>query len=161
MDQITVGGRNVSYQIRPTYLLQRGHVDQFWKPDEKIKTGDYIKFDYMGASEFEWGALPKFQREINARLGTFKIYPYVHKGERYFYACMPSQQEEYSLNLYGVLTGLIKMKCSGRFDTQSTNVWFDMTNMVLLARSESTMRNLFMTIPNSVRYMDEQQRKNT
>lgn len=151
----------MGYEIRPTYLLQRGHVDQFLKPLHGTITGDYVKLDYMGASEFEWGAIPKFQRDIHARLSSFRIYPYFFKGERYFYACMPSQQEAYSLNLGAVLSGKVQLKsgCGGRFDTHSTNVWFDLTNTVLLARAESTLRNLFETIPNSIKFMDQEKSK--
>ena len=43
------------------YLIQRG---KFESRDFKEGIDSILKFDYMGSSEFEWGALPKSLQAI-------------------------------------------------------------------------------------------------
>lgn len=51
-------------------LVQRGKFRSF--DDRKIKGLDaLIEYDYMGASEFEWGALPRSLDRILAHLGEY------------------------------------------------------------------------------------------
>ena len=48
--------------LKKFYLIQRGN----FKNDEKSLTGSdgVVNLDYMGATEFEWGAIPKARIEL-------------------------------------------------------------------------------------------------
>ena len=48
--------------MKKFYLIQRGN----FKNDEKSLTGSdgVVNLDYMGATEFEWGAIPKARIEL-------------------------------------------------------------------------------------------------
>jgi hypothetical protein len=50
------------------YLVQRATIK-----DNEMKTGidSILLFDYMGSSEFEWGALPKSLKEIRAQIADY------------------------------------------------------------------------------------------
>jgi len=50
------------------YLIQRGEI-----VDREYKEGidSIISFDYMGSSEFEWGALPESLKRIRAKIDTY------------------------------------------------------------------------------------------
>ncbi len=48
------------------YLVQRGHIDEV-NPENEHKFLGFVDLDYMGSSEFEWGAIPRaFTRLMRA-----------------------------------------------------------------------------------------------
>lgn len=50
------------------YTIQRGFFEE---RDCKKGIDSIIKFDYMGASEFEWGALPKALKRLRKNVGEY------------------------------------------------------------------------------------------
>ena len=74
--------------MRP-YLIQRGKfkdaaLDQITGPDS------ILRWDYMGSSEFEWGALPQSLRRMDARHADYAVHetPHVsHDGQRVYLLC--------------------------------------------------------------------------
>lgn len=53
------------------YLVQRA---SFKKRENRIGIDAILSFDYMGSSEFEWGALPASLKRIRANIANFKFY---------------------------------------------------------------------------------------
>lgn len=51
-------------EIIPSYLIQRGKVNKFGDEYNTYAVFDFVNLDYMGSSEFEWGALPKSLNHI-------------------------------------------------------------------------------------------------
>lgn len=149
-------------KIRKVWLLQRAKAKTF---NKNIMTGDYLSLDYMGASEFEWGAIPKFQRDTNARLPNMIIDSVTNCGKTLFFACEPDQVVDYKDELSNLLAGRRPLKESARIDSKwidpndLPDTWLDITNNCFISTKREVVENLFKTIPNSVRYMDEQKRK--
>ncbi len=61
------------------YLIQRGKIRSY---EEETKKGidKILSFDYMGYSEFEWGALPDSLKRIRKRLADYNIRDYDIQG---------------------------------------------------------------------------------
>lgn len=58
--------------IRTPYLIQRAHINNPLAPATE-RLGKAVRFDYMGASEFEWGALPASFRRMQAQQQKFSV----------------------------------------------------------------------------------------
>lgn len=163
-------------KIVQPYLLQRAKAQEF-KPD--LKTGDYLKFDYMGSAEFEFGAIPRFQRNINDKLSKLRPFKVpIADGTELWILCEVDQAYDYSKMIEDLYAGKLRTKESTGFNRKevlyvgkkrtalydqphapfSNDVWFDLDNELIIARNEQTLLNLKQTIANSVRYMDEQQK---
>lgn len=80
--------------MRNPYLIQRGTI----KNPAKIEGIDsLVKFDYMGAAEFEWGALPKALKEICGILDELEIHSLdikTTKGETLWLLCKNEDVEQ-------------------------------------------------------------------
>jgi hypothetical protein len=65
------------------WLIQRGSFNNL-KKEYKGLTGreGLIDLDYMGSSEFEWGAIPKAYRRIKGEFNQY-IYHYIHDVKDY------------------------------------------------------------------------------
>jgi hypothetical protein len=61
--------------IKPD-LIQRA---VFYKKEGK-GIDSILRFDYMGSSEFEWGALPKSLKRVRANLGEYVQFQYSFKN---------------------------------------------------------------------------------
>lgn len=159
------------------YLIQRAKALEF-KPE--LLTGDYLKLDYMGAAEFEFGAIPKFQRAVNAKLDKLRPFKVpIADGTEMWILSTLEDSYEYSQKIEDLYAGKFRLKEPPRFTAKETlfvgkkrtplydaphapfefDVWFDLDNELILARNEQILLNLIKTIPNSVRYMDGQKKK--
>ncbi len=54
--------------LKPAYLIQRG---KFEDRDYKKGIDSIIHFEYMGAAEFEWGALPESLEKIRKNISDY------------------------------------------------------------------------------------------
>jgi hypothetical protein len=83
--------------IARPYLIQRG---QFKDIKEETIAGldSLISYDYMGSSEFEWGALPQSLKRMTSSWNTYGIFtvPKVHDADGLvpFLLCRKSQAED-------------------------------------------------------------------
>ncbi len=164
-------------ELREPWLVQRCKAEKF---SPTLRTGEYLKLDYMGSSEFEWGAIPQFQRDMLEKLSSLVISSITHSGMTLFYASTKDQVEQYGNILKDLIDGKFRMKersgikeketlyvgakRTAMYDQPhapySTDVWLDLTNGLFFARTEEAVKNLFTTIPNAVRYMDQQAKAN-
>lgn len=162
--------------IKEPYLVQRASVKTN-AINTETKTGDYLNLDYMGSAEFEFGAFPKFQREVFAKLATLKIFELTHKETTLFYLATDADNTEYKEMLVKLLSGQIYTKARVGFSEKQTmylqkgnkkeavfnhpeaqfqfDTWFDLSNNLVFSRKKEVIENLFNTIPNSIKYMDE------
>lgn len=160
--------------VRAPYLVQRCSVKTGFHSG--LKTGDYLKLDYMGSSEFEWGAIPKFQREILPKLALLKQGVVVHGGYTLYFLAPLDQHTDYAQILKDLIDRKTRTKESLHMDFKETiyvgkkqtpmydqphapysvTVWFDLDNQLIFARDPKVLENLLITIPNSVRFMDAQ-----
>lgn len=168
-------GKSKVELIRDPWLIQRCSVKAPF--DSNLKTGDYLKLDYMGSAEFEFGAIPKFQREIHPKLDRLHIFEYTHHdGVKLYFWCELEQKDAYTAVVQKLMSKSIRLKESMHLDFKetlyvgknrkpmydqphapfTTTVWFDLTNNLVIARDRQVLHNLLTTIPNSVRFMDQQ-----
>lgn len=148
------------------YLIQRCKLAHDCEWTSTIRTGQYLSLEYMGSSEFEWGAIPKFQREVNEKLSKLIEFTTVHKDVRLYFLCEPAQVNEYRQMLHDLIDNKIRTKESVRITTTwtedplypltETEVWLDLSNGLIFARKSEYLDALRITIPNSVKYMDQQ-----
>jgi hypothetical protein len=50
--------------MKQPWLIQRARINKPYNIFKGLKMSDAVHFDYMGSSEFEWGALPKAFRYL-------------------------------------------------------------------------------------------------
>lgn len=63
---------------KPPYLIQRVMIH----PRDRKGIDGYFSFDYMGSSEFEWGALPKALSSMREHAGVYPDKPVRIKDEK-------------------------------------------------------------------------------
>lgn len=120
--------------MRNPYLVQRGTI----KNPAKIEGIDsLIKFDYMGAAEFEWGALPKALKEICGIFDELEMHSSnikTTKGETLWLLCKNEDVEQLrefwskvSKDTYSVKTiEVLWYNRTGAFDpVGNINFWWD------------------------------------
>jgi len=129
-----------------TYRIQRGTIREEMNTDKKgIDT--IIDFDYMGASEYEWGALPEslvvIRKDINEY--TYLDVPINNKVITVF--CQNSQKSDIKTFLTELGDGKMHTKMGSYFDRYlkpskheiewqtkhplETNFWWDVDNNLM------------------------------
>lgn len=94
----------ISLKNNQNYYIQRveRHYDEF---NEGRKGLDYyVTFDYMGSSEFEWGALPKSWKFMKENADQYKLttIPMVLGGNEYNVFCVipKDTEDQYMIDLF-------------------------------------------------------------
>lgn len=146
-------------EIKNPWLIQRAQTRAF---EKHFLTGNYLKLEYMGSAEFEFGAIPAFQRRLHAKLNSLEIFEVEHNGLTLFMLCDPIDSNPYSDVLKQLIENKIRLKegsnlnrLSGEY-AEATNTWLDLTNDLAFALNRETLENLRVTVPNSIAYMDAQ-----
>jgi hypothetical protein len=162
--------------IKEPYLIQRASV-QTNAINTATKTGDYLNLDYMGSAEFEFGAFPKFQREVFAKLQTLQIFELSYNETTLFFLSTVADEVSYKDMIIKLISGKIYTKARVGFSEKQTmyfkkgkkkeavfdhpdapfqfDTWCDLSNNLVFSRKKEVLENLFNTIPNSIKYMDE------
>ena len=173
---------NSSFDLRVVqpWLLQRCTVREGRDP-QTLKTSEYLDLDYMGSAEFEFGSIPEFLRKMANRSPQLIPQQHTHNGETLYFFSSAIQAELYCKVIEDLLDNKCRMKERSGIREKETmyigkgkkekavfdhpdapykfNVWFDLSNNVIIARSPEVLTNLKVTIRNSVQYMDEQKSK--
>ena len=68
--------------MKAPYLIQRAHIKSPLT-DGSTRLSQAVSFDYMGSSEFEWGALPHSFRRMQQQIPywTIRLVPSIVEGE--------------------------------------------------------------------------------
>lgn len=86
----------MTQKIRP-HLIQRCTFKKNVKPSEAVNFSAVAEQDYMGSSEFEFGAKNASLKVITAELDQYQLFetPIKNKdGERLFLFCKPEHEKE-------------------------------------------------------------------
>lgn len=134
--------------MRDPYLIQRCEVKQDWSQAKTVS--EALKLDYMGSSEFEWGAIPQFIEQMSKK-EDLKVFSHVVNKTEYFILCQKNEIEEYKNILQKLADDQVRTK---EFVFNSTtNFWMDLTNKVafslnkdVLAKSPSLFKNSVQVI---------------
>ena len=161
--------------ITKPYLIQRGVINRPLA-DASNKLSNAVNLDYMGSAEFEFGALPKSLRVLQANKAVLvqRKLPQIMQGEsqlRVVTFMDDEQWAEYSGCLVRLRTNKpspIRTKEGTRFDVESlersarlglsstTDFWWDIQNHVMWSFDKQFMNRLPEYLQSSWAYMDAQ-----
>lgn len=160
--------------MKTMYLVQRGVIKEI---NKKFPLSKAINFDYMGAAEFEFGALPKSLKFIKENFDKYKNIR-VKKLKNYnnnelivFHPFNDEEFEDYKQYLIRLSEGKLQtkgytafycnfisddklseltLKCDRKF-----NFWWDIENNVMFHFSKNLKNSLPDILINSFKKMDE------
>jgi hypothetical protein len=115
----------------------------------------------MGSSEFEFGALPQWQRDFFKKFTTLVVREVTHKKESFWILVDESQADAYAQIMKDLIDDKIRTKervglkdMKYKTDQFEFDCWWDLTNIVAFARNRQILHNLKTTVYNSVSYMN-------
>lgn len=166
------------YEFRKPYLVQRGAIHRPLGKYEGVKLTSAVDMDYMGAAEFEFGALPLSLRRIQAQMQLFQQYKLdSHKvtceGHDYVLRVFANfdtdeQKEQYEGWLHEIAADTVRLKehtgfeIHGRgtnfpkIDRFGTDFWWDIKNDVMFSFDKNFMNRIERHLKKSFDYMDSQ-----
>ncbi len=120
------------------YLIQRAKLEKH--PNERAVGIDrLLDFDYMGSSEFEYGALPDSLKQVRAEIDAYKMYDYVFKNnpsKSVTVYCKATDEKEVNGFLEQLSKNKIRLKevcdlseyVSGERGYRNSDFWWDIDN---------------------------------
>lgn len=156
-------------QVKPIYLVQRGSIRRPIILYTDVKISEAVYLDYMGSSEFEFGALPKSLRVFGSEADalTSRVVPSITDSDgrplRVVSLLTDDQWVEYLAYLYEVRKGTRHLKENSyfipMFDGQTgrdkTDFWWDIENHVMWSFDKKFMSGLVGCLAASLNYMNE------
>jgi len=147
------------------WLVQRGTVEKDWTKGMKVT--EFIRPDYMGSAEFEFGTLPKSLRAMGEKnLEQFKF----SMGDKVIYVlCEKEEYDEVKDNIVKLANGSIRLKewVSLRdwvypevrgHDLQedpSDNFWWDVGGHYVFSLKHNAIRDFPKALETSLEYMKQ------
>lgn len=154
--------------IQVPWLIQRCKLKPGWKPTSMVS--EYLSFDYMGSSEFEFGTIPKALREFHKRLNELNHHRLQINGKVIHILAKDSQVPGYTkfleefANASDPLHGGPRLKeftSIGHFlqeveqpSYMDDEFWIDLDNFVAIGQNKGPIMNFKDSVVNSVRFMD-------
>lgn len=159
--------------MRAPYLIQRAEIETPLA-ERYTRLSQAVDFDYMGSSEFEWGALPKSFRQIELKADAWicRIVPEITEGDtplRVWSAFTDEEFKEYVgyLLLFRSGKNAPHTKESVRFEADrvhstslNTDFWWDIDNHVMFGFKKEFMKRVGYYVAASINYMNEQKELN-
>jgi hypothetical protein len=140
--------------------------------DPSLRLSQQLIYDYMGASEFEWGALPRSFRAIHADLSNYKVEevvvsdPTTTRRVFVFHNLSTPESQELSkwLNLAYCDDRSSRTKEPMLFArryreppfSSATDLWHDISNHIMWSTNHDLVNAVPALLSNTVRYLDEQ-----
>ena len=155
--------------IRTPYLIQRGEIRRPMHAATS-RLSQAVDLDYMGSAEFEFGALPKSQRAMQAARGSILLRKVesIKAGEQTLrvLSCLDDEQfAAYTQYLHQMRADKIRLKENSRFGADyemgeytRTDFWWDIQHHVMWSFDKPFMNRLAGILESSWAYMDEQAR---
>lgn len=127
--------------IEKPYLIQRAKFEKHASKDAK-GIDSLLRFDYMGAAEFEFGALPKSLKRVREEIEQYTSFQYSFKNnptKLVTVFCKKEQIEEVTKVLELLVAGKIHLKghcdlnyfvkpIEGRDPSWYNDFWWDIIN---------------------------------
>jgi hypothetical protein len=135
-----------------TWLIQRG---KFENREYKSGIDSILSFDYMGSSEFEWGALPKSLGNIRGELNEYTYLDVPMKNKVITVFCKDSQKSDIKLYLTELAENKMRLKEFSAFDSyikddeyfkDRFDFWWDIENDLMFWKKNSEFESKFKTI---------------
>jgi hypothetical protein len=135
-----------------TWLIQRG---KFENREDKSGIDSILSFDYMGSSEFEWGALPKSLGNIRSELNEYTYLDVPLKDKVITVFCKDSHKSDVKLYLTELAENKMRLKEFSAFDSYIKNdgyfkdrfdFWWDIENNLMFWKKNIEFESKFKTI---------------
>ncbi len=137
-----------------TTLIQRA---KFENRDYKKGIDSIVHFDYMGSSEFEWGALPESLGKIRDAINNYTYLDVPIKDKVITVFCKDSQKSEVKQYLTELSENKWNLKeysdfdnyINPRFIESRTDFWWDISNNIMFWRKNNEFESKFKIIINT------------
>ena len=134
-----------------TWLIQRG---KFKNREHKNGIDSIVSFDYMGSSEFEWGALPESLGKIRDLINDYTYLDVPIKDKVITVFCKDSQKSEVKQYLTELSENKWHLQEYSDFDNyinpqfmkSRTDFWWDISNHLMFWRKDNEFESKFKTI---------------
>lgn len=135
-----------------TWLIQRGKFEDM---EHKSGIDSILSFDYMGSSEFEWGALPKSLGNIRSELNEYTYLDVPMQDKVITVFCKDSQKSDIKLYLTELAKNKMRLKEFSAFDSYIKNdgyfkdrfdFWWDIENDLMFWKKNNEFETKFKTI---------------
>lgn len=148
------------------YLIQRGKFKDLPKGKGPCRLSVAVSMDYMGSSEFEWGALPKSFRQIESFRPEFKlrVVDTILEDEQPLQVWSFFDDEQFAL-YEGYLSNLRFTRNTSTKEYTDFNVndrktskvdfWWDIENGVMFGFNKDRMNKVGQHVDDSLAYMNE------
>jgi hypothetical protein len=134
-----------------TYLIQRGRFE-----NRNFKKGidSIINLDYMGSSEFEFGAIPESLGNIRKSINEYTYLDMQVKDKIITVFCKESQKSDVKIYLDQLAVNNMKLKEHSDFDNyidpihlkNRTDFWWDLQNDLMFWKKNNEFETKFKTI---------------
>ena len=150
--------------MKTPYLVQRGEIK---RPLGTGRFSEVVDLDYMGSAEFEFGALPKSLRALQARVGDIKLtvdnrITDNERSLRVLHTFNEVEFEEYFKFVLRMRGNDLRLKESTRFEAGRApckydvcDIWWDIENHVFWSFDKIFMNRLGDSLVASWKYMDD------
>jgi len=135
-----------------TYLIQRA---KFENRDFKKGIDSIVDFDYMGSSEFEWGALPESLTNIRSQINEYTYLDCPIKDKVITVFCKNSQKVDVKVYLEQLSENKMQLKEYSAFDSyindeagfrNKSDFWWDIENHLMFWKKNPGFELKFKTI---------------
>ena len=150
---------------RTPYLIQRGEIRRpLASPSARLS--DAVNLDYMGSAEFEFGAMPKSLRALQASVDALQktVLESIQVAGvplKVVHALSPEEIPQYEAHLLAMRENKLRLKALSRFAANyesqysHTDFWWDIDNHVMWSFDKGFMCRLPEYLASSWKYMDE------
>jgi len=131
------------------YLIQRA---KFENRDYKNGIDSILSFDYMGSSEFEFGALPKSLTRIRENIISYVYFDFVINQKVITVLCKESVKQEIDDYLINLSRRIYRLKEFSAFDDyikgdgyfkDKFDLWWDIENDLMFWKKDDTFEIKF------------------
>lgn len=149
--------------MKQPYLIQRGQIiTPLAAPDTRLSRA--VDLDYMGSSEFEFGALPRSFRAFEKGNRVLRLFPAISENSvplRVFSILSDEEFEQYGKYLLRLHGDDIHLKERSEFEANrptwaKANFWWDIENHVMWGFHKVFMKRVPDFVNSSLAYMNAQ-----
>lgn len=146
--------------MKAPYLVQRAAICNPLAPTT-TRLGEAVNLDYMGAAEYEFGAMPSSLRAFRNGTRVLRSVDNIRDNKRplYVLSCFTDDEfPEYVKYLMRLRGNDIRCKVSPRFSADfvasGTDFWWDIQNQAIWSFRKDFMDNCEAYLQSSFAYMD-------
>lgn len=135
------------------YLIQRCQFEYVDKKRNEVGIDNILAFCYMGATEYEWDALPNSLKEIHSKINKYVYFDMKINDKNITVFCLSDFKEVIEEVIIGLSKGSfhLKERCyfddfvSGKYNYSyhKSDCWWDIRNHFLFWRKDEEFERLF------------------